>query len=31
LKVFKRADIVEAGSQGDFDKYRIRQLQEAQS
>ena len=29
LKVFKRSDIVEAGSQGDFDKYRIKQLEEA--
>lgn len=27
-KVFKRADIVEAGSQGDFDKYRQKQLQD---
>lgn len=25
-KVLKRADVVEAGSQGDFDKYRINQL-----
>lgn len=29
LKVVKRSDIVEAGSQGDFDKYRIKQLEEA--
>ena len=28
LKVVKRSDIVEAGSQGDFDKYRIKQLEE---
>ena len=27
-KVIKRSDIVEAGSQGDFDKYRIKQMQE---
>lgn len=27
-KVIKRSDIVEAGSQGDFDKYRIRQMEE---
>lgn len=27
-KVLKRSDIVEAGCQGDFDKYRIRQMKE---
>lgn len=27
-KVVKRADIVEAGSQGDFDEYRIKQMNE---
>ena len=27
-KVVKRSDIVEAGSQGDFDKYRIKQRSE---
>jgi len=27
-KVLKRSDIVEAGCQGDFDKYRIRQMEE---
>lgn len=29
-KVIKRSDIVEAGSQGDFDKHRIKQMQEAE-
>jgi len=28
LKVLKRSDIVEAGCQGDFDKYRISQMEE---
>lgn len=27
-KVIKRSDIVEAGNQGDFDKYRIKQMEE---
>lgn len=27
-KVVKRSDIVEAGGQGDFDKYRIKQMEE---
>lgn len=29
-KVIKRSDIVEAGSQGDFDKHRIKQMKEAE-
>lgn len=28
LKVVRRSDIVEAGAQGDFDKYRIKQLED---